>query len=126
MVVGYQNFITIPALRGRLETPHAFVPAALAPVSRGEGPEVALPARGESLALALDINVDPGPGQLVYDLRTDAGVVLLSGQAPVPPLGTPLLLLLPGSSLTAGQYVVVVRSDASPAREVGVYRFVAR
>jgi len=126
LVVGYQTFITIPGLRGRLETPQALAPVALVPVSGGEGPEVALPARGAPLALALDVKVDAGPLQLVYDLRTDAGVVLLSGQAPIPPPGTPLLLLLPGSSLTAGVYVVVVRSGDSPAREVGTYRFVAR
>lgn len=126
LVVGYQTFVTIPGLQTRLEAPRALAPVALAPTSRGDGPVIAVPDRDASIALALDINVDPGDTQLVYDLRSDAGVVLLTGQAPVPLPGTPLLLLLPGSSLTDGQFVIIVRSGASPAREVGTYRFTAK
>lgn len=125
LVVGYQTLVTIPGLRARLAAPQAVAPVALAPASRGEGPVIQLAGDAAAVALALDINLGPGTGQLVYDLRTEAGVVLFSGQAPVPPPGTPLLLLLPRSALHAGQYVIVVRSGADPAREVGTYRFVA-
>jgi hypothetical protein len=124
LVAGYQAFVTIPGLRRAIDTPQALAPIAVPPVSRGEGVVVA--RTDGAVVLALDINVDALSPQLVYDLRTDGGDVVLSGQSPVPPQGTPLLLLLPGKSLTSGQYAIVVRDSASPAREVGTYRFIVR
>lgn len=124
LVAGYQAFVTIPALRRAIDTPQALAPIAVPPISRGDGVVVA--RTDGAVVLALDINVDALSSQLVYDLRTDGGDVVLSGQSPVPPQGTPLLLLLPGKSLTSGQYAIVVRDSASPAREVGTYRFIVR
>lgn len=124
LVAGYQAFVTIPGLRRAIDAPQALAPIAVPPVSRGDGVVVA--RTDGAVVLALDINVDALSPQLVYDLRTDGGDVVLSGQSPVPPQGTPLLLLLPGKSLTSGQYAIVVRDSASPAREVGTYRFIVR
>jgi hypothetical protein len=124
LVAGYQAFVTIPGLRRAIDAPQALAPIAVPPVSRGDGVVVA--RTDGAVVLALDINVDALSSQLVYDLRTDGGDVVLSGQSPVPPQGTPLLLLLPGKSLTSGQYAIVVRDSASPAREVGTYRFIVR
>jgi hypothetical protein len=124
LVAGYQSLVTIPALREAAERPGAFVPVALAPTSRGEGPSIERP--GDWLVLALDINADPVPSNLVYDLRTLAGDVLLTDHATAPPQGTPLFLRLPGSLFTSGQYALVVRDEASPATEVGIYRFAVR
>jgi hypothetical protein len=124
LVAGYQAFVTIPGLRRAIDAPQALAPIAVPPVSRGDG--VAVARTDGAVVLALDINVDALSSQLVYDLRTDGGDVVLSGQSPVPPQGTPLLLLLPGKSLTSGQYAIVVRDSASPAREVGTYRFIVR
>lgn len=127
LVAGYQSLVTIPALRSQLEAPQALAPIALAPVSRGDGATVPLAGQGRGVTFALDINIAaPGPRLLDYDLRTDAGVVVLSGQAPVPPQGTPLLLLMPGTTLTAGQYAIVVRDSAAPNDEIGTYRFTVR
>lgn len=126
LVSGYQAFVTIPALRAGIESPRALAPIAVAPVSRGEGAAVPLEQTNGPLLFSLDINVDPQSPQLVYDLRTDAGVVVLSGVAPAPSQGTPLLLLFPGTSLTSGQYAIVVRGNGSSSREVGTYRFVVR
>lgn len=127
LVTGYQTFVTIPALRSSLSSPQALAPIAIAPVSRGEGATVPVERAGANVAFSLDLNIAPPvPRQLVYDLRTDAGVVVLSGQAPVPPQGTPLLLLLPGNLLTAGQYAIVVRDSAVLDREIGTYRFIVR
>jgi hypothetical protein len=126
IVAGYQTFVTIPGLRQALGAPQALAPIAVPPISRGEGVVVPLDRTGGSVALSLDINAGALSSQLVYDLRTDGGDVVLSGLAPVPPQGTPLLLLLPGKSLTSGQYAIVVRDSASPARDVGTYRFIVR
>jgi hypothetical protein len=126
LVVGYQSLVTIPGLRQAIDAPRALTPIALAPMSRGEGAEVSRGEATDPVALALDINADTQSSQLVYDLRTDSGDVVLSGVAPVPSQGTPLLLLIPGTSLTTGQYEVVVRDGASPAREMGTYRFIVR
>ncbi|SRR5690606_24446352 len=124
LVAGYQSLVTIPALREAAEQPGSFVPVALAPTSRGDGPSIEQP--GDWLVLALDINTDPVPADLVYDLRTLAGDVVLTDQVAAPPQGTPLFLRLPGSSLTSGQYALVVRDAASPDTEVGTYRFAVR
>lgn len=126
LVVGYQSLVTIPDLQSTVDTPRALVPVPLAPTSRGDGATVAQPAEDGLLALALDINADRPTGDLVYDLRTLDGTVVSTGQAAAPPEGTPLLLLLPGTSLSSGQYALVVRDSASPAREVGTYRFTVR
>jgi hypothetical protein len=126
LVAGYQTFVTVPGLRRQLEAPQALAPIAVPPVSRGEGIVVSRHQTDGPVVLALDINSGALSTQLVYDLRTDGGDVVLSGQAPVPPQGTPLLLLLPGKSLTSGQYAIVVRDSASPAQEVGTYRFIVR
>lgn len=127
LVASYQAFVTIPGLRSQLAAPQALLPVAVAPASRGEGTVIPVSRTGGALVLALDVNMDPPPTeQLVYDLRTDAGVAVLSGYAPVPPQGTPLLLLLPGNSLNAGQYAIVVRDSADPNREGGTYRFIVR
>jgi hypothetical protein len=126
VVAGYQTFVTVPALRAALDSPRALRPIAVAPASRGEGADVPLDATNGPLLFSLDINVDPLPPQLVYDLRTDAGAVVLSGVAPAPSQGTPLLLLFPGTSLTSGQYAIVVRGSGPSSREVGTYRFVVR
>jgi len=126
LVTGYQTFVTIPGLRRALDAPQALAPIALAPASRGEGAVVTRDRTMGSIALALDINADAAASRLVYDLRTDDGGVVLSGQAPVPPQGTPLLLLIPGTSLTSGQYVIVVREADAPGREIGTYRFIVR
>ena len=125
LVAGYQTFVTIPGLRRALDTPHALAPTALAPTSRGDG--IVVPrAQDGPVALALDINDAPETANLVYHLRTSTDDVILTGQAPVPPPGTPLLLLVPGTWRPPGQYVVVVREDASEPREVGTYRFTVR
>lgn len=126
LVAGYQTFVTVPGLRRQLDAPQALAPIAVPPVSRGEGVVIPLDRTGGAVALALDINTGALSTQLVYDLRTDSGDVVLSGLAPVPPQGTPLLLLFPGKSLTSGQYAIVVRDSASPAQEVGTYRFIVR
>jgi len=126
LVAGYQAFVTVPGLRRQLDAPQALAPIAVPPISRGEGIIVPRDQTDGPVVLALDINTGALSAQLVYDLRTDGGDVVLSGQAPVPPQGTPLLLLFPGKSLTSGQYAIVVRDSASPAQEVGTYRFIVR
>ncbi len=123
IVAGYQALVVIPALQGT----RAFVPIALAPTSRGEGTVVPVDRTAEDIALSLDINIAPPiPRQLVYDLRTDAGDVVLTDATSVPPLVNALVVVVPRNSLTVGQYVIVVRDGSDPNREVGTYRIRVR
>lgn len=123
LVAGYQAFVIIPSLQG----PRAFVPIAVAPTSRGEGTVVPVSRTGEDIALTLDINIAPPvPGQLVYDLRTDAGAVVLTDVKSVPPQVNSLVVVVPRNALTVGQYVIVVRDGSDPNREVGTYRISVR
>jgi hypothetical protein len=128
LVAGYQTFVTIPELRSRADAAHTVIPVAVAPTSRGAVAEVPLDRTTSAwLALQLDINVDtPSGTELDYDLRTDAGGLVLSGYIRVPPQGESPTLLLPGNILTAGQYAIVVRDGSDQNREIGTYRFAVR
>ncbi|MEZ5318711.1 MAG: zf-HC2 domain-containing protein [Vicinamibacterales bacterium] len=121
VLAGYQSFVVIPGLRG--DGAQALAPVVLRPVSRGELPTVHRPAGGGLLSLAMDVNVDPAPDKLIYHLRTDAGSEVLTGEAPVPQPGTPLLLVIPGRDLSAGRYVLSLVDPSNPSAEVGTYRF---
>lgn len=102
--------------------PLAVEPVALRPATRGALQNVPLPPSGESLALALDVNVGaPGDG-LTYTLAREDGTTIVAGQARVPPQGTPLVLLVPAAQLDQGYHLIVLRpADAGvPPAE---YRF---
>lgn len=123
LVAGYQTLILIPSLRGGMG-PQALTPVVLRPLSRGELPVV--PAGPGPVTLALDVNASPGPDGLVYHLQADGGSTVATGPAPAPPPGVPLLLQLPGDTLSAGRYVLTLRDASDPSREIGVYRFSVR
>jgi hypothetical protein len=76
------------------------------------------------VVLALDvIAVDPG-SPLTYDLRTVDDKSVASGVAQAPPVGTPLLLLVPATTLNSpGGYQLLVRAAAAPEPPVAEYRF---
>lgn len=121
VVAGYQSLVTIPALRDAL-APRAVAPVVLAPASRGE--ETVVGAGAEPLVLSLDVNVPQASRELVYDLRTDSGTVVVTGRTPTPLPGTPLVLMLP-RGIAAGAYVVAVRAADDPGAG-NTYRFRVR
>jgi len=123
LVAGYQSLVTVPALRARL-APQVVAPIILTPTTRGDAPVVPL-AGPSPLVLSLDVSLTPPSGELVYDVRREAGERVAEGRTRAPLPGTPLLLLL-AEPPTTGTYVVTLReADGTNARESS-YRFTVR
>lgn len=124
LVVGYQSIGTDRAVRDGLQ-PQALSPVVLRGATRGAVPEVALAADQDVVALSFDTIVEPGTADLAFDLLGPSGNALLSGRAPVPPTGVPLLLLVPSDRLaSSGRHTLVVRNADRPESVVGEYAFV--
>ena len=122
-VTAYQSLWVLPDLRSQV-APQALDPIVLRPASRGADPVVALRA-GHPVALAVDVSGPDSAGELSYDLRNAAGATVLTGRAPMPSAGTPLLLLVPGTAFTApGRYVLKLSDTTRTKGALGEYRFV--
>ena len=121
LVAGYQA--VRPAAAPPMPVTQALSPISLRPASRGAIVTVPRPKEGMAV-LALDvIAVDPGAA-LTYDLRTVDDQSVASGVAQAPPAGTPLLLLVPATTLkAAGGYVLLVRAGAAQDPPIAEYRF---
>ena len=125
VVAGYQALVVIPGLR-ESSGAQALTPVVLRSVSRGDVPVVPRPAPNALVSLAMDVNIDPMPADLVFTLKSSEGVELLTGPAPVPQPGSPLLLVVPGRTLTVGRYEVQLRGAAGAASAAASYRFEVR
>jgi hypothetical protein len=90
----------------------ALAPVSLRPATRGAVPPVTLPAKGGSVALALDVNLGE-PGDFIrYTLTRDDGTEIASDRTQVPAKGVPLLLVIPADRLRAGgSFVLTIASD---------------
>lgn len=121
--VGYQSLFVIPELRA-LTRPQALVPIVLRPVSRGADTEVTIARGAGFVSTSLDVNLDPLPAELQYDLATEPGAIVASGRVAAPPPGTPLLLLFPSASLADGRYTLTLRAADGSGSSLS-YRFVA-
>lgn len=122
MAFGYQTFFVLPELRS-MSGPQALAPIVLRPVSRGADTEVTIPAGAPFVSMSLDVNLDPLPRELQYDLATDQGVTVASGRVVAPTPGTPLLLLIPTRSLSDGRHTLTLRPADGSAGTLA-YRFV--
>ena len=121
VVVGYQQFA--PAPRDTMEL-QALAPITLRSASRGADPVVRVAGNGP-VTFAIDVNVAGSGAELSYALRNAAGQQVGSGRLPAPASGTPLLLLVPASTLSsAGRYVLSVRDAAGPESAASEYAFV--
>lgn len=120
MAVGYQQFAVAP---GSIQ-PQALAPITLRAASRGADPVVRVGAGGVA-TFAVDINSANSGTDLAYALRNSDGEQVASGRVPAPPAGTPLLLLVPASSLSAaGRYVLIVRDATNAGSPATEYAFV--
>jgi hypothetical protein len=121
VVAGYQS-LSGPGL-GRDGQPIALAPVTLRSVTRGAEPVVTIPPHGP-ITLAIEVGDAPPHGELTYDVRRTDGTPIVSGRAPVPPPGTPLLLLMPSWTLVAPMhYILTVRDAGSAGPPLGDYRF---
>ncbi len=122
MTVGYQTLFVIPELRS-MARPQALAPIVLRPVSRGADTEIKTPPGAPFVSMSLDVNLDPLPPGLHYDLATDQGTVVASGRVSSPAPGTPLLLLVPSKAMSPGRYTLTLR-PADGSTGTLSYRFV--
>jgi hypothetical protein len=120
LAVGYQQF----AVPRRSIEPQALAPVTLRAASRGADPVVRVGAGGVA-TFAVDINSANSGTDLAYALRNSDGEQVASGRVPAPPAGTPLLLLVPASSLRSdGRYVLIVRDATNADSTATEYAFV--
>ena len=114
VATAYQTLWVVPELRDRVIGPTVLSPVTLRGASRGTEPTLTRPAAGV-ISLAVDLSGVPAGSRLTYDLRAADGRSVASGTAAAPPPGTPLLLLIPASSLdSAGRYVLAVVTGDGP------------
>jgi anti-sigma factor RsiW len=124
LMVGYQNLVTVPGLRG-MAAPQAVTPVTLRGATRGALPQVHVVPGQAFVALTADVAAD-APGGLAYVLRDASGTTVVSGVAPAPRAGVPFMLLLPAQSLArSGEYVLVIRDGKDTNTTIGEYHFVA-
>ena len=120
LAVGYQQLAVTP---GSVDT-QALSPITLRSAARGADPVVRVGPGGVA-TFAIDTDVTGSGAELTYALRNSAGEQVGSGRLPAPAAGTPLLLLVPSSALSAGgRYVLIVRDAASPESTANEYAFV--
>jgi len=123
VVAAYQSFRVVPTLR-RDESPLALVPVTLRPASRGAEAIVPLRPGAGPVSLAIEISDATPGGELTYVLTTSDGRQIVSGRAPVPAPGAPLLLLMPSWTLVAPiHYILSVHDAGASGRPLGEYRF---
>jgi hypothetical protein len=123
LAASYQALWVVPSLRHQIIGPSVLSPVTLRGATRGTEPTLTRPTTGV-IALAVDLaGVAAGAG-LTYDLRAAEGVSVASGTAVAPPPGTPLLLLIPASTLNAdGRYTLSVGTSGAPGSASLDYRF---
>jgi hypothetical protein len=124
VVAGYESLWVVPSLR-RGALPLVLTPQALRPQSRGAETVIPFEAHGGPTTLAIEVNEAPQAGEVTYDLSSTDGRHIVSGRAPAPAPGSPLLLLMPSWTLVGPMhYILSVHDAAGTGRLLGEYRFV--
>ena len=111
LVVGYQT-LSAPTP----DDPYALEPVTLRPTSRGADAVVQLKPAERAVALVIEASAPAGATEWLYELRTAEGRQVAAGGTPVPAPGTPLLFIVPASTLSSpGQYVLSLRDREGAA-----------
>jgi hypothetical protein len=121
VAVGYQSLR--PWSGGRVNV-YALSPVTLRPQSRGVEPTVQLGPGAGPVTLAIEVNDGREGSQELYELTQAGGERVVSGSAPAPAPGSPLLLLIPAWTLAAPMHYILSVHDAD-GRLLGEYRFEA-
>jgi hypothetical protein len=128
IVVGYQNLVTLPAMKGALaenKLPRLLSAASLvSSTSRGATPSLIEVRRGEQFLLPVDIQPQAAFQSYVVELQNPAGRVEWSLPVSAESAKNTLPLQVPGVN-QAGHYEVVVRGRNATGEysEVGRYPF---
>ena len=122
LTTGYQSLVTVPALR-QVNAPQPLSPVMLREATRGAVPVVNVTPAQRFVTLGIDV-MAPSAQDVGYDLLDQAGGTILSGRAPLPPLGASLFLLIPADELgRQGRYTLIVRDPGSSGAALGEYGF---
>ncbi|HEY1308782.1 MAG TPA: hypothetical protein VGF24_34805 [Vicinamibacterales bacterium] len=123
LMVSYQSFVTVPALKSSI-APEPLAPVMLRGATRGTVPVVTIAAGQHYVTLAVDVLSPPQNGALRYELVRAGRPHALSGDAPLPSAGAPLMLLIPTAELERGaRYSLIIRSNGPSNAVIGEYVF---
>jgi hypothetical protein len=117
IVVGYQNFVTFPALRESANEPRLAPVAPLHSATRGATLPTFTADRTHGVALPVDLVSDPemaAAASYSFDLRDPRGKIVWTGSLPATAQGTAsdqsFSVTIPGSMLQNGLYSLMVTS----------------
>jgi hypothetical protein len=103
-------------------SPQALSPTMLREATRGSLPVLVKSAEQHFITVGMDVTAATTK-DVKYDLLDATGNTLLSGRAPLPSSGAPLLLLLPADELGQGRYTLIVRNPDPSGATLGEYSF---
>jgi hypothetical protein len=122
LMVSYQSLVTVPGLKDSI-APEPLAPVMLRGATRGTVPVVPIESTQHFVTLAVDVMSATPTGTLRYEL-VHAGHAVLSGDAPLPTNGAPLMLVVPAVELEHhSRYSLIVRSADSTNAVIGEYDF---
>jgi hypothetical protein len=122
LMVSYQSLVTVPGLKDSI-APEPLAPVMLRGATRGTVPVVPIESTQHFVTLAVDVMSATSTGTLRYEL-VHAGHAVLSGDAPLPANGAPLMLVVPAVELEHhSRYSLIVRSADSANAVIGEYDF---
>jgi hypothetical protein len=117
IVVGYQNFVTFPALRQSANEPRLAPLAPLRSATRGATLPTFTADRMHGVALPVDLVIEPEVAPAAsysFDLRDPQGKLVWTGSLPATAPGADsdqsFSLTIPGSMLQSGSYSLTVTS----------------
>jgi anti-sigma factor RsiW len=130
LALGYQNFVTLPALRSQATQPRLLAWVPLHGATRG-GARISITADHQH-GVALPIDLSPEPGSPAYtsyafDLLDAQGKLIWSGALAAPQASEAnqrVLLAIPGGLLQNGAYIVAVSGVEAQGNRTPVDRYV--
>jgi hypothetical protein len=130
VVVGYQNFVTFPALRRLATEPQVAPMAALRPSARGASRPTFTADRVHGLALPIDLVTEPGQkaaSSYSFELRDAQGRITWTGTLPAPQQESDsdqsFSLTIPGGMLRNGSYSLTVTSVTAQGDRIPVEQY---
>jgi hypothetical protein len=129
LVLGYQNIVTMPALRTEVNQPRLLPSTPLHGATRG-GSGVAITAdRTHGVALPIEISQEPGvtpPTSYSFDLLDSQGKLVWTGIIAAASDGGDqrITLAIPGAMLQNGSYTVAVSGVGPQAERTPIERYV--
>ena len=116
-VVGYQNLVTLPALRQSANEPRLAPAVPLRSATRGATPHTFTADRTHGVALPVDLVIEPEMAPAAsysFDLRDPHGKLVWTGSLPATAQGADsdrsFSLTIPGAMLQSGPYSLMVTS----------------